>query len=55
MLISKLFLYGEKEQIQPLLSSMCDQLSLLVVYLLKKGFKYEEIVKSLTSFYALKK
>ena len=34
-------------KIQPLTSSMCGQLSLLVIYLLSNGFKYEEIVNSL--------
>ena len=34
-------------KIQPLNSSMCGQLCLLVVYLLSNGFKYEDIVYSL--------
>ena len=34
-------------KIQPLASSMCGQLSLLVIYLLANGFKYEDIVNSL--------
>ena len=34
-------------KIQPLASSMCGQLSLLVIYLLSNGFKYEDIVNSL--------
>ena len=34
-------------KIQPLNSSMCGQLSLLVIYLLSNGFKYEDIVNSL--------
>ena len=34
-------------KIQPLISSMCGQLSLLVIYILTNGFKYEDIVNSL--------
>ena len=34
-------------KIQPLNSSMRGQLSLLVIYLLSNGFKYENIVNSL--------
>ena len=34
-------------KIQPLNSSMCGQLSLLVIYLLTNGFKYEDVVNSL--------
>ena len=51
------FLQGERSsnksirthdyKIQPLASSMCGQLSLLVIYLLSNGFKYEDIVNSL--------
>ena len=51
------FLQGERSsnksirthgyKIQPLASSMCGQLSLLVIYLLSNGFKYEDIINSL--------
>ena len=34
-------------KIQPLNSSMCGQLSLLVIYLLMNGFKYEDFVNPL--------
>ncbi len=34
-------------KIQPLTSSMCGQLSLLVIYLLTNGYKYENTIKSL--------
>lgn len=38
-------------QIQPLLSNMCGQLSLLVIYLLNNNYKYEDIVLSLKKFF----
>ena len=51
------FLQGERSsnksirthdyKIQPLASSMCGQLSPLVIYLLSNGFKYEDIINSL--------
>ena len=41
-------------KIQPLTSSMCGQLSLLVIFLLTNGYKYEDIIKSLLKIFIKK-
>ena len=41
------YIRAKDYKIQPLNSSMCGQLSLLVIYLLTNGFKYEDVVNSL--------